>query len=124
MRDIPVNLGGFKLMVTEPPTMKMTEKDGTTVPVLDRNTKTPVFVVSLFAKRRPQEGGYASKGEEIKVTLTADPGEGFEEGIYVELIDAVVNSYSLETEDGRILSGISFKAMGLKPVTTSLRAVS
>ena len=74
------------------------------------------FVVSLFAKLRVQPGQRAPKGEEIKVTLATDPGEGFEEDIRVELVDARLNAYQIETEDGRSISGISFKAMGLNPV--------
>jgi hypothetical protein len=115
MRDIPVNLGGYRLMVSEAPTMKMREKDGVQVPVTDRQGAAQ-FVVALFAKRRPGPGEFAQKGEEIRVTLATDPGDGFEEGSYVELIDARLNAYSMETEDGRTISGISFKATGLKPV--------
>ncbi|GAB3479356.1 hypothetical protein [Amycolatopsis cihanbeyliensis] len=114
MRDIPVNLNGFKLMVTEAPVMKMQEKDGQMAPVTDREGVAK-FVVSLFAKRRTRPGEFAQKGEEIKVTLASDPGEGFEEGVYVELINGCLNSYQMETEDGRTISGISFKAEGLKP---------
>ena len=33
-----------------------------------------------------------------------------------ELIDARLNAYQIDTEDGRSISGIAFKAMGLKPV--------
>jgi hypothetical protein len=115
MRDIPVDLGGYKLMVTETPVMKMRQKDGQEIPATDRDGVTQ-FVVALFAKRRPGPDGFTSKGEEIKVTLGTDPGEGFEEGSYVELISACLNAYSMETEDGRTISGISFKAKGLKPV--------
>ena len=38
------------------------------------------FVVALFMKLRPQPGQRAPKGEEMRVTLETDPGEGFEEG--------------------------------------------
>ncbi|RSM80419.1 hypothetical protein DMH04_30270 [Kibdelosporangium aridum] len=115
MRDIPVDLGGYKLMVTEAPTMKMRQKDGQMVAATDREGVTQ-FVVALFAKRRPGPDGFSSKGEEIKVTLATDPGPDFEEGTYVELISACLNAYSMETEDGRTISGISFKAKGLKPI--------
>ena len=74
------------------------------------------FVVSLFAKQRVGPGERAPKGEEIRVTLATDPGEGFEEDTRVELIDARLNAYQIDTEDGRSISGIAFKAMGLKPV--------
>ena len=33
-----------------------------------------------------------------------------------ELVDARLNAYQIDTEDGRSISGIAFKAMGLKPV--------
>jgi phage tail sheath gpL-like len=108
MRDIPVNLGGFKLRVAEEPTMKMREKDGQAQPVtVDGVTQ---FTVSLFAKRAGQ------KGEEIKVTLATDPGEGFGEGDLVELIDATVSPYSFKNSQGETVSGIAFKAAGLTPL--------
>ena len=50
------------------------------------------------------------------MTLATDPGEGFDEDTRVELIDAKLNAYQIDTEDGRSISGIAFKAMGLKPV--------
>ena len=116
MRDIPVMLSGYKLTVVDPPAPKMREDGrGGWMPVTDRQGVTQ-FVVSLFAKLRVGPGERAPKGEEIKVTLATDPGEGFEEDTRVELIDARLNAYQIETEDGRSLSGISFKAMGLKPV--------
>ena len=34
----------------------------------------------------------------------------------VALVDARLNAYQIDTEDGRSISGISFKAMGLTPV--------
>lgn len=112
MRNIPINLGGYKIKVVEPPTMKM--KQGTNEPVTSYDG-TIQFVVSLFVKPLPEPGRPTGKGEEIKVTLTADPGDGFGEDTVVELIDATVSAYSMKTEDGRDLSGISFKAAGLKP---------
>ena len=54
---------------------------------------------------------------ELKVTLATDPGAGFEEDTRVELVDAKLNAYQIDTEDGRSISGIAFKAMGLKPAT-------
>ena len=116
MRDIPVMLNGYRLTVVEPPEPKMRD-DGTgrLVAVTDRHGVTQ-FVVSLFAKQRVGPGERAPKGEEIKVTLATDPGEGFEEDTRVELIDAKLNAYQIDTEDGRSISGIAFKAMGLKPV--------
>ncbi len=116
MRDIPVNLGGYKLMITEAPVMKMREqRDGTTVPAVDNDNVTK-FVVSLFAKRRVQAGERPGKGEEIKVTLASDPGEGFDEGTYIELIEATVSPYSFKNDNGETISGISFAARGLTPI--------
>ncbi|GGJ01585.1 hypothetical protein GCM10011581_43480 [Saccharopolyspora subtropica] len=115
LKNIPVNMQGYKLMITEAPTLKMRENDnGEMVPVTDRQGAQQ-FVVSLFAKRKPQPGGFAEKGEEIKVTLTADPGPGFEEGTYVQLVDATASHW--ERRDGdRFMSGLSFKADGLTPL--------
>ena len=45
-----------------------------------------------------------------------DPGAGFEEDTRVELIDPRINAYQIDSADGRSISGIAFKAMGLKPV--------
>ena len=50
------------------------------------------------------------------MTLATDPGEGFEEDTRVELIYARLNAYQIDTEDGRSISGIAFKAMGVKAV--------
>ena len=77
------------------------------------------FVVSLFAKLRVPPGQRAPKGEEIKVTLEADPGPGFGEDDRVELVNARLNAYQLDTPDGRTVAGISFKAMGLTPASDS-----
>ena len=119
MRDIPVMLSGYRLTVVEPPEPK-TRDDGTGRPVAltDRNG-VALFVVSLFAKQRVGPGERAPKGEEIKVTLATDPGEGFEEDTRVELIDARLNAYQIDTEDGRSISGIAFKAMGVKAVQSA-----
>ncbi|MBB5153022.1 hypothetical protein [Saccharopolyspora phatthalungensis] len=115
LKNIPANMQGYKLMITEAPAMKMRENEdtGQVEPVTDRQG-VQQFVVSLFAKRKAQPGEYAEKGEEIKVTLTADPGEGFEEGTYVQLVDATVSPWQTERK-GRYSSGISFKANGLTP---------
>jgi hypothetical protein len=122
MRNIPINLSGYKIKVVESPIMKM--KQGTNEPVTAYDG-TIQFVVSLFFKPQPEPGKQAGKGEEIRVTLTADPGDGFTEDTVVELIDPTVSAYSMKTEDGRDLSGISFKAAGLKPaVTASVRSIA
>ena len=115
MRDIPVVLSGYKLTVVEPPAPKTrTDDSGAQVPVTDRHGVTQ-FVVSVFAKLRVGPGEGAPKGEEIKVTLLTDPGEGFGEDVRVELIDPRINAYQIESDNGRVNSGISFKATGLKP---------
>jgi hypothetical protein len=115
MRDIPVMLDGYKLTVVEPPAPK-TRDDGTGrwVTVTNRDGVTQ-FVVSLFAKLLVQPGQRAPKGEEIKVTLETDPGDGFGEDSRVALVGARISAYQIDTPDGRSISGISFKAMGLAP---------
>jgi hypothetical protein len=120
MRDIPANLNGHKLMITEPPAMKIRsvkQKDGSyTEEIVVNRQEVTMFAVELLVKERAQAGRKASKGEVISVTLTADPGDGFEEGDYVELVDLVINPYRIDSEDGRVIAGIAFKAAGLKPV--------
>ena len=118
MRDLPVLLNGYKLTIVDAPAPK-TRDDGSgrQVVVTDRDGVTQ-FVVSVFAKQRVGPGERAPKGEEIKVTLATDPGEGFVEDTRVELIDARINAYQMETADGRVMSGIAFKAAGLKPAGT------
>jgi hypothetical protein len=117
MRDLPVLLSGYKCTVVDPPAPK-TRDDGAggEVVVTDRNGVTQ-FVVSLFVKQRVGPGERAPKGEEIKVTLATDPGEGFGEDTRVELIDPRINSYQIDSPDGRSISGIAFKAIGLKPAS-------
>ncbi len=111
-------LSGYKCTVVDPPAPK-TKDDGTgrQVPVTDRNGVTQ-FVVALFFKQIAGPGERAPKGEEIRATLETDPGEGFEEGTRVELVNPRVSAYEIKTDDGRTLSGISFKATGLKPAGT------
>lgn len=114
MRDIAVELSGYRLTVVEAPEMKM-KRDGSG-PVVDRNG-APQFVVSVFAKARAVDGQRAPKGEEIRVTLETDPGdEDFFEGQRVELISPRVNAWEIRDEEtGRMSSGLAFKALGLKP---------
>jgi hypothetical protein len=117
MQQIPVNLGGYKLTIVETPAMKTRTVDGREEFVTDRRTGATMFEVSLFAKQRVTEAGQkAPKGEEIKVTLATDPGEGFEEDTRVELVGATVSPYSFKNDKGETVSGISFKALGLKPL--------
>jgi hypothetical protein len=115
MRDLPVVLSGYRCTVVDPPCPK-TKDDGNggQVVVVNRNGVTQ-FVVSLFIKQLVGPGERAPKGEETKVTLETDPGEGFDEGTRVELINPRINSYHIESDDGRSIAGIAFKALGLKP---------
>jgi hypothetical protein len=81
MRDLPVDLGGYTLIVSEAPSVKKREQDGQTVEVVDRATNAKVFTVSLFAKMREEgRGGRRAKGEEIRVTLETDPASVFHRG--------------------------------------------
>jgi hypothetical protein len=114
VRDLPVILDQYKLTIVEPPAPKMREENGNLVPVLDRQGARQ-FVVSLFAKLQVQPGQRAPKGEEIKVTLETDPGDGFAEDMRVALMQPRINAYQIEN-NGRVTSGISFKAAGLTPV--------
>jgi hypothetical protein len=115
MRDLPVVLSGYRCTVVDPPAPKMKDDgNGRQVPVVDRNGVTQ-FVVALFFKQLAGPGERAPKGEEIRATLETDPGEGFEEGTRVELVNPRVSAYEIKTDDGRTLSGIAFKATGLKP---------
>jgi len=110
MRNIPVNLAGFKLRVVEEPSIKV-DQDGKVKTAY--GTTDPLYVVGVFAKPLATEDGYRGKGDEFKVTLVADPGQ-IDEGAVVELIDPTVSHWENE---GR--SGLSWKAQALKPVTKS-----
>ncbi|PKB28731.1 hypothetical protein [Pseudonocardia alni] len=115
MKNLPVVLDGYKLTVVEPPAPKTREDaNGAQIPVTDRDGVAQ-FVVSLFAKLQVGPGERSPKGEEIKVTLTTDPGNDFPEDSRVQLIDPRINPYSIESGDGRTVSGIAFKALGLRP---------
>jgi len=118
MQDLPVNFGGYRLMVSEAPSAKLVEnKQGELEEKVDRNGVTQ-FVVSLFAKPVTGPGERSRKGEEINCNLSADPGDGFEPGTYVELVNPQVNVYAIpDKEDARKIAnaGMWFKAEGLKP---------
>lgn len=111
MRDLPVVLEGYKLTVVDPPGPKVRE-DGSVVTNREGQTQ---FVVSLFAKLRTEPGVRAPKGEEIKVTLETDPGDGFVEDARVALVNPRINAYQIDSPEGRSISGIAFKAFGLAP---------
>jgi len=125
MQNLPVDLGGYTLMVSECPEPKTREVDGRSEVVVDRATNARLFTVSLFAKLRAGEGGgRRGKGEEIKVTVETEPGEGFEEGTYVQLVGARVSPYSFQNErTGQVMSGLSFRAFGLTPVQAARKPV-
>jgi hypothetical protein len=109
MRNIPINLGGYRLMVTELPTMKTRKNDAGQDEIVTDENGTAKFVVSLFAKAKGE------KGEEIKVTLAADPNTEFEEGDLVELVGATLSPYAFRNGRGETVAGVAFSAAGLKP---------
>lgn len=115
LRNIPVELSGHKVLVTEPPTVKTREKNGQAEVVTDSRTGATQFVVTLFVKPLPNEEGYAGKGAEIKCTLETDPGDAVEEGDRVELIGPRVSHWENEI-DGRQMSGLAWRATGVKPL--------
>ena len=117
IKDLPVILAGHRLSVVELPCPK-TREDGSLITGRDGATQ---FVVALFMKLRPQPGQRAPKGEEVRVTLETDPGEGFEEGMRVELVNPRVSAYQMRPEDGREVAGVSLKATGLVPAGTASR---
>ena len=118
MKDLPISFGGHRVMVTEAPQTKMREnKQGELETVTNREGEQQ-FIVSLFVKALPSGDGRTGKGEEITVNLPVDPGDGFEPGVYVELINPVVNHYAIpDREDPSKIAnaGLWFKAAGLKP---------
>jgi hypothetical protein len=108
MRNIPVDLSGFRLMVSEEPAMKMRRSEnGDSAPVADRVTGEVLFQVALFMKQSGQ------RGEEIRVTLPGDPGEGFSEGVLVDLVSPSVSPYQFENGRGETVSGVSWRAEGV-----------
>ena len=126
MKDIAFIASNYRFMVTEEPTMKTREnrKTGELETATDRDGVVQ-FVVMLFAKPRPVLGQRPGKGEEIKVNLASDPGEGFTEGMYVELVNPVLNTYEMTNDEGRITgSGLWFKAEGLKPAGQGAASVA
>jgi hypothetical protein len=115
LRNIPVELSGHKVLVTEAPTVKTREgKNGQREVVTDRDGATQ-YVVVLFVKPRPNGDGYAGKGAEIKCTLETDPGEVVSDGDLVELIHPRISHWENEI-DGRAMSGLAWRATGIKPV--------
>ncbi|WP_297547634.1 hypothetical protein [Amycolatopsis sp.] len=109
MRNIPVNLSGYKLTIAEEPEMKMRKDQNGREEVVTDREGIAKFVVSVFAKIKGE------KGEEIKVTLDSDPSGAFEDGDRVELINPRVSPYSFKNDRGETVSGVAFAAAGLKP---------
>lgn len=118
MDNVPISLSGYTLRVTEPPTVKTRQTDtGEVEPVTNRDGELQ-FVVTLFAKPVAVEGQRQGKGTEIRVNLGADPGDGFAEGMVVELLNPLLNTYEIRDREHPQLiasSGQWFKADGLKP---------
>lgn len=119
MKNLPVDLSGYKLMVSEAPTLKMRtdKKTGEEVVSTVYGTDIPQYVVNLFAKpKEPGPTGRRAKGEEIKVTFTTEPSDGIDEGMFIQLIAPTVSHFEIE-EDGVIkMSGLSYAASALSPV--------
>jgi hypothetical protein len=116
LSNIPVELSGHKVLVTEAPTVKTREGEGgVREVVVDGRTKATLYVVALFVKPRPNGEGYAGKGAEVKCTLETDPGDEVSEGALVELINPRVSHWENEI-NGRTMSGLAWRATGIKPV--------
>ncbi len=119
MRNLPVIMSGYKLTVVDPPTEKTKQDERGRVTVVTDWEGATLFEVSLFAKPVALPGqARAPKGEEIKVTLLSDPGDGIHEGMRVELVEPRVSPWQNERE-GRFSSGLSFKATALIPAPRS-----
>jgi hypothetical protein len=115
LRNIPVELSGYKVLVTEDPAVKTREgKNGVAEVVTDYAGATQ-YVVALFLKPLPNEQGRTGKGAEIKCTLETDPGDVVSEGDRIELINPRVSHWENEI-DGRQMSGLAWRATGVKPL--------
>jgi hypothetical protein len=110
LRNLPVLLEGYRLMVAEEPMIKTREENGRDVPVTDRDGAT-LFTVSVFVKPPADEKGRSGKGLEVKVTLETEPGEEIEYASPVELINPRISQWEM---DGR--AGVAWKATGVKLV--------
>lgn len=110
MKNMPIVLNGYRLMLTELPTLKTREVGGQTEVVIDRETKAQLFVATLFMKARGE------KGEEVRVTLETDPGDGFDEGDIVDLVDPRASFYSFRNDKGGITAGVAYRATGLTKI--------
>lgn len=121
MRNLPVVLDGYSLMVSEAPEAKTYEDESGKVTMATDVDGNQMFVVSLFAKRKASgDGARRGKGEEIRVTLEVDPGQEFSDGDYVELVNPRISPYQMTNGKGAITnSGISFRANTIKAVGTA-----
>lgn len=121
MRNLPVVLDGYSLMVSEAPEAKTYEDENGKVTMATDVDGNQMFVVSLFAKRKASgDGARRGKGEEIRVTLEVDPGVEFSDGDYVELVNPRISPYQMTNGKGAITnSGISFRANTVKAVGTA-----
>lgn len=115
MRNVPVILSGFRLMVVGEKVIKTRENEKGEVEEVEGSDGAKHFTVPLFVKQRAVEGRHTPKGEEINVTLECDPGEGFREGTYVELIDPRVSPWGQKRGEG-VASGLAIRAAGMTPV--------
>ncbi len=113
LRNIPVLLDGYKLMVSEDPQVKTRENANGESEVVTDWQGVPQYTVALFAKPLPVDGKPGGKGAEIRVTLETEPGEEISEGVRVELVNPRVSHWENEL-GGRMMSGLSWKATGLK----------
>nr|WP_051110060.1 hypothetical protein [Saccharomonospora halophila] len=113
MRNIPVLLDGYKLLVSEEPQVKMRENDKGEPEVVTDWQGATQYVVVLFAKPKAVDGRPAGKGSEIRVTLETEPHEEIPEGSRVELVNPRVSHWESEL-GGRTMSGLSWRATGVK----------
>lgn len=121
MQDLPVMLTGYTLMLSEPVGPKMGQDDDGVFRQSTSREGIALFQAVMFAKPKHIDGQPRQpKGEEIRVTLAADPGGTFEAGDYVELVSPTVSHYLIEGK-GRTTAGLVFKALGLTPVTRTAK---
>jgi hypothetical protein len=119
LQNLPVNLEGYKLMVTEAPELKMFMKDGQQQVATVYGTGEPIYVISVFAKAK--EAGASGKrlrGEEIRVELTNEPEEAIEEGSYVSFVRPTVSVTDFTPDGGDRFVGQKFRASSVVPATS------
>lgn len=115
LKNIPVQLSGYKLRATEEAAVKTyTNDQGMQEVAIDQQSGATMYVLSVLMKQLPTEDRPAGKGFEVRVTLETDPSGQVEEGQLVELISPRINEWEIK---GR--KGVSLKAKGVKPVEAS-----